>query len=151
MQSKDTRPRCFLLSLTGSRGAGAAAARASSPFSFFVGPHRGTTQILTGCLAEITQGEKCQDFLWAERGGRKEVQWWWFSRTVLGSCHSMPEADTALLLPLALALLSLASQWGAAHPCIRRAIFSGLGRCVVAYFLSGTTARASLDKGNGMC
>jgi len=42
------------------------------------------------------------------------------------------------------------SRRGSAFSCICRAMSSGPSRSVVAYFLFGATAQASLEQGNGM-
>lgn len=127
----------------GRGGAGAAAALASLPFSFSLGPH-----MLAGTAHP---GREASGFFLGRKArGEKETQ-----RRCPGTvAHSRcPTAiGGAALLPLqASAPPRSASRQGPTRPCTCTAVFSGPGRRRVAYFLSGTRARASLEKGNGMC
>lgn len=118
----------------GRGGAGAAAALASLPFSFSLGP-----RMLPGTAHP---GWEASGFsLGGKARGQKETRRW--SPTAVGGA--------ALLPPPASAPPRSASRRGPARPCTCTAVFSGPGRRGVAYFLSGTRARASLEKGNGMC
>lgn len=140
-RARSRRPPGPVLFPSGSRGAGATAALASFSFSPR-SPHTAWHSLSRVGSVRIFSGQKEE--------GEKET-WWWFPRTVPNTCLSMAEAVAALLVPLASALPPSVSRWGAAYPCTGRAVSSGPGRRVVAYFLSGTMARASLEKGNGMC